>query len=311
MEGQFWRGRRVLITGGAGFLGSPIRRRLEDHGADLTLPRSRDWDLRDWERCRLLVEEARPQVVIHCAVDGGGIGYMRANPGSVFTNNVRMNTHILQASMELGVEKFVGVSSVCAYPRDAPIPMREEDIWSGYPEPSNAAYGLTKRMMMEQGQAYAEQYGFSSVFPMPVNLYGPGDDFGHERSHVVPALIRKCLEAREAQGERVEVWGSGKATRELLYVEDCAEAVVWMAEHLERVEPVNVGTGRETSIRELATLVAEACDYGGELVFDASKPDGQPRKCLDLSRIRQWCDWEAVVPLEEGLKRTVDWYLSR
>jgi GDP-L-fucose synthase len=299
-----------MVTGGAGFLGSPISSRLEALGADLTVPRSQEWDLRDWERCRLLLENARPQVVIHCAVDGGGIGYMRANPGSVYTNNVRMNTHILQASMESGVEKFVGVSSVCAYPRDAPIPMREEDIWTGYPEPSNAAYGLSKRMMMEQGLAYAQQYGFRAVFPMPVNLYGPGDDFGTERSHVVPALIRKCLEAKEAGRDQVEIWGSGKATRELLYVEDCAEAVVWMAEHLERVEPVNVGTGRETSIRELATLVAEACDFTGELVFDASKPDGQPRKCLDLGRVNEWCDWEAVVALEEGLKRTVDWYLS-
>jgi GDP-L-fucose synthase len=307
----YWAGRRVLVTGGGGFLGSHIVDRLRAAGAEVSAPRSKDYDLRERPQVDRMLAELAPQVVIHAAVDGGGIGYMRCHSGSVYLNNTLMNTHLLDACYRAQIEKFVGVSSVCAYPRDAPVPMREEDLWEGYPEPTNAAYGLSKKMMMEHGKAYREQYGFSSVFPMPVNLYGPRDHFDPERSHVVPALIRKCVEARERGEDHIVAWGTGRATRELLYVEDCADAVVLAAERLDRSEPFNVGTGRETPVKELVEKVAAACGYRGEIRWDTSKPDGQPRKCLDVSRAREWLGWEAQVSLEEGLRRTVEWYLER
>jgi len=236
---------------------------------------------------------------------------MRAHPGRIVYNNLCMNTHVLHGAYEAGAEGFVGVSSVCAYPRDAQMPLREAALFSGYPEPSNAGYGLSKRMMMEMGRAYSQEYGFRSLFPMPVNLYGPRDDFSPERSHVVPALIRRFLQAEEEGLEEVVVWGSGKATRELLYVEDCADAIFAMARNGESVEPVNIGTGIETSVADLAQAVAQACGYSGRLVFDASKPEGQPRKCLDTSRARHELGWSAKVDLAEGLGRTVAWYRSQ
>jgi GDP-L-fucose synthase len=302
--------KRVLLTGGGGFLGGHLKKRLEEAGARITAPSSGDCDLRDGKACQSLFEDARPEVVFHCAVDGGGIGYMRANPGSVLTHNTLMNTHVLQGALATGVERFVGVSSACVYPRDASVPMREEDIWTGYPEPSNAAYGLSKRLLMELGGAFHQQHGFSCVFPVPANLYGPGDDFEPMRSHVVAALIRRFVEATAAGQESVEIWGSGEATREFLYVEDCADALLALATGWKSPEPVNVGTGVETSIRELATRIAEAAGYGGRLEFNAEKPDGQPRKSLDLSRLQAGLDWRAQVDLAEGLKRTVAWYCS-
>jgi len=308
---DFWRDKRVLVTGGAGFLGSFIVDRLRAGGAQVALPRSKEYDLRRRDDVDRMLDVYNPSVVIHAAVDGGGIGYMRHFPGSVYTNNTLMNTLLLDGCYRAGVAKFVGVSSVCAYPRDAPVPMREEDLWDGYPEPTNAAYGLSKKMMMEQGKAYKQQYGYTSVFPMPVNLYGPRDHFDPERSHVVPALIRKCVEAREAGADHIVAWGTGKATRELLYVEDCADAVLRAAEVFDRPDPINIGTGRETPVKELVETVAAVCGFEGEIRWDTSKPDGQPRKCLDVSRARDWLGWEASVSLEEGLKRTVEWYLSR
>jgi len=308
---DFWRDKRVLVTGGAGFLGSFIVDRLRAGGAVVALPRSKEYDLRRREDVDRMLSVYAPAMVIHAAVDGGGIGYMRHYPGSVYTNNTLMNTLLLDGCHRAGVEKFVGVSSVCAYPRDAPVPMREEDIWDGYPEPTNAAYGLSKKMMMEQGKAYKQQYGYCSVFPMPVNLYGPRDHFDPERSHVVPALIRKCIDAREAGADHIVAWGTGRATRELLYVEDCADAVLRTAEVFDRPDPINIGTGRETPVKELVETVAAVCGFEGEIRWDTSKPDGQPRKCLDVSRAREWLGWEAKVTLEEGLKRTVEWYLSR
>lgn len=302
-----WAGRSVLVTGGAGFLGSHVVERLVAAGATVHTSRSADHDLRRADACAALLAETRPQVVIHCAVDGGGIGYMRANPATIYTNNVLMNTHLLHAAWAAGVEKFCGVSSVCAYPRDAPIPMREADVWTGYPEPTNAAYGLSKRMMVEQGRAYRQQHGLRSCFPMPVNLYGPRDEFDPARSHVVPALIRKCLEARAAGDDHVVAWGTGTATRELLYVEDCADAVVLMAERVDDPDAINLGTGVETSVRELVETVAGACGYDGEIRWDTTRPDGQPRKCLDVSRARDALGWTARVPLAEGLARTVAW----
>ena len=302
-----WSGRRVLVTGGRGFLGSFVVERLQQAGAEVAAPSSASFDLRDPDACRRLMASLRPEVVIHCAVDGGGIGYMREHPASVYRNNILMNTHLIHACWEAGVERFCGVSSVCVYPRDAPVPMREEDVWTGYPEPTNATYGLSKRMMVEQGKAYAQQYGFRCCFPMPVNLYGPRDDFEPSRSHVVPALIRKCLEAREQGLDHIVAWGTGRATRELLYVEDCADAVVLMAERVDDPEPINLGTGVETSVRDLVETVAAACDYRGEIRWDTTKPDGQPRKCLDVSRAQERFGWRPRVDLAEGLRRTVEW----
>lgn len=302
-----WNDLPVLVTGGAGFLGSFVVERLQARGARVVVPRSRDVDLRSLEACLDLWRQVRPQVVIHCAVDGGGIGYMRENPYSIGFHNLQLNLNTLHASLTTGVEMYVGVSSVCAYPRDTPVPMREADLWSGYPEPTNATYGLSKRMMMDLGLAARQQHGFNAVFPMPVNLYGPRDDFSLERSHVVPALLRRFLEAREQGLEEVVAWGTGEATRELLYVEDCADAVVLAAERLDRPDPVNLGTGVEVKVRDLVESVARATGYQGRIVWDRSKPDGQPRKCLDVSRAREWLGWQARVGLEEGLERTVQW----
>ena len=304
---SFWGGLRVVVTGGSGFLGSFVVDRLREAGAEVRTFRSSQYDLRSAEACDALMAEARPQVVVHCAVDGGGIGYMRAHPASIYTNNVLMNTNVFHAAWAAGVERFCGVSSVCAYPRDAPVPMREGDVWTGYPEPSNAAYGLSKRMMVEQGIAYRQEHGFQSCFPMPVNLYGPRDEFDPERSHVVPALIRKCLHAKRSGQDHVVAWGTGRATRELLYVEDCADAVIKMAERVVEPEAINLGTGVETTVRELVETVAAVCGFTGEIRWDTTKPDGQPRKCLDVSRARERFDWSAQVSLEEGLARTVTW----
>jgi GDP-L-fucose synthase len=303
----FWGGQRVLVTGGSGFLGSFVVERLQGAGAEVRTFRSAEFDLRSPDACAALLADARPQVVVHCAVDGGGIGYMRAHPASIYTNNVLMNTNLLHASWAAGVERFCGVSSVCAYPRDAPVPMREDDVWTGYPEPSNAAYGLSKRMMVEQGLAYYQEHGFQCCFPMPVNLYGPRDEFDPARSHVVPALIRKCLAAQVAGDDHVIAWGTGTATRELLYVEDCADAVIRMAERVTEPVAINLGTGVETSVRELVETVAAVCGFTGEIRWDTTRPDGQPRKCLDVSWARERFDWTARVDLADGLARTVAW----
>ena len=305
-----WADRRVVVTGGAGFLGSFLVERLEAAGAVVTVPRSSSCDLRDPAACARLMADAAPSVVIHAAVDGGGIGYMRAHPASVYRNNTLMNTSLLHAAWEAGVERFVGVSSICAYPRDARMPMREEEVFLGYPEPSNAAYGLTKRGLMEMGRAYHQEHGFTCVFPMPVNLYGPRDCFDPARSHVVPALIRRFEEARLAGTDEVVCWGTGRQTRELLYVEDCADAVLLAAERIDTPEPFNLGTGVETTVRSLAEKIAAAVGYEGRIGWDTTKPDGQPRKCLDVSRARDWMGWEAQVDLAEGLARTVAWYRS-
>lgn len=299
---------RVVVTGGAGFLGSHVVDRFRARGDEVVVPRSATHDLRRREACRRLLAEARPELVVHCAVNGGGIGYMREHPGSVLYDNVTMGTELLEACRVAGVGKFVGVSSVCAYPRVVPMPMREESLFQGYPEPNNATYGLSKRMLMEQGKAYRQQYAFTSVFPMPTNLYGPRDEFDPQRSHVVPALIRKCLEARDRGDDHITAWGTGSATRELLFVEDCADAIVAMADRWDDPAPVNIGNGQEFTIKELVETVADVCGFEGEVRWDTSKPDGQPRKCLDTSRARDGFGWEAQVDLRQGLARTVAWY---
>jgi GDP-L-fucose synthase len=303
--------KRVLVTGGAGFLGSCVVARLRDEGCRaITVPRSRDSDLVQEAAVERLYESARPEVVIHLAAQVGGIGANRASPGRFFYDNVMMGTLLMEYARRHGVEKFVGIGTVCAYPKHAPVPMREESLWDGYPEETNAPYGLAKKMLLVQAQAYREQYGFNAIFLLPVNLYGPGDNFDPASSHVIPALIRKCVEAREAGRAEVVVWGTGKAKREFLYVEDAAEAVVLATARYDRPEPVNVGAGFEIAIGELAEKIAALTGFDGRLVWDASKPDGQPRRCLDTSRAARHFGFRARTSFDDGLARTVRWYLA-
>lgn len=302
--------KKVLVTGGAGFLGQHVVARLTELGCrDLALPRSADYDLTRGEDVERLLDRERPQVILHLAARVGGIGANRLNPGSFFYSNLMMGVQLVEAARQRGVEKFLAVGTICSYPKYTPVPFREDDLWNGYPEETNAPYGLAKKMLIVQLQAYRQQYGFNGVNVMVVNLYGPGDNFDLETSHVIPALIRKCIEARE-RGEKVlKVWGTGKPTREFLYVEDAARAIIRAAEVLETSEPVNIGSGREVPIGELVHLIASRTGFRGELVFEADKPDGQPRRCLDVQRAKQLLGFEATTGLTEGLDRTIAWYL--
>lgn len=303
------RDKRILVTGGSGFLGGHVVARLRQIGCrHLITPRSREYDLtREADVYRLLQTE-RPQVVLHLAAKVGGIGANRKHPGTFLYQNLVMGTHLIEASRRLGVEKFVMVGTICAYPKFTPVPFKETDLWNGYPEETNAPYGLAKKILLAQLQAYKQEFGFNGVNVLLVNLYGPGDNFDLESSHVIPALIRKCIEAQE-RGDRVlPVWGTGRPTREFLYVEDAAEALVRAAEVLETPEPVNVGSGQEISIAELARLIAEKTGFRGEIRFDPTMPDGQPRRCLDVTRAKAWLGFEARTPLEVGLDKTIAWY---
>jgi GDP-L-fucose synthase len=306
---DFWQNRRVVVTGGAGFLGSYVVKRLEDAGCSaIFVPRSAEYDLRDHTAIKRLYEKANPDLVIHLAAVVGGIGANRENPGKYFYDNLMMGVSLIEEARRHGVEKFVALGSVCSYPKFTPVPFREEDLWNGYPEETNAPYGLAKKMMLVQSQAYREQYGFNSIFLLPVNLYGKGDNFDLHSSHVIPALIRKCVEAIERGASHIEVWGSGKATREFLYADDCARGILLAAERYNSSEPVNLGAGFEISISDLAKLIAKLAGFTGEFVWDASKPDGQPRRFLDTSRAKESFGFTAAVSFEEGLKQTIDWY---
>jgi GDP-L-fucose synthase len=302
-------GTAVLVTGGAGFLGSSLVRTLEKHGLgreNIRVPRSRDLDLRRWENCVAAVQDV--DLVIHLAAKVGGIGYNMANPGSLFYDNAVMGIQLMEAARQAGVAKFVAVGTICAYPKFTPVPFREEDLWEGYPEETNAPYGLAKKMLLVQAQAYRQQYGFNAIYLLPVNLYGPGDNFDPASSHVIPALIKKFVEAVETGAERVEVWGTGAASREFLYVDDAAEGIALAAERYDKPAPVNLGAGFEITIRDLADLIADLTDFAGEIVWDTSKPDGQPRRCLDVSRAEREFGFRAKTGFEDGLKETIAWY---
>ena len=300
---------RVVVTGGAGFLGSYVVDKLRARGCkDIIVPRKADYDLVRIEAVRKLFEDTRPELVIHLAAIVGGIGANRVNPGRYFYDNLMMGVQLIEEARLSGIKKFVATGTICAYPKFTPVPFKEEDIWNGYPEETNAPYGLAKKMMLAQSQAYREQYGFNSIFLLPVNLYGPRDNFDLETSHVIPALIRKCVEAKQLGAEHIVCWGNGTATREFLHAEDCAEGILLAAEKYDKSDPVNLGAGFEVSIKELAEKIAELCDYRGRIVWDTSKPDGQPRRCLDTSRAFSNFGFRAQVPFEEGLRQTIQWY---
>lgn len=304
-----WSGRRVMVTGGTGFLGTHVLGRLADAGArEVFVPRKADYDLRDRTAVDRAFRDGRPDLVLHLAGVVGGIGANRERPGTFFYDNAIMGLHVVEASRVAGVEKLVTIGTVCAYPKYAPVPFREDDLWNGYPEETNAPHGLAKKMLLVQTQAYRAQYGFNGIHLLLVNMYGPGDNFDPHSSHVIAALIRKCVEARDGVKPYVEVWGTGAATREFLYVEDAAEAVVLASERYDDPDPVNIGTGTEISIRELAELIAELTRYRGELRWDRTKPDGQPRRALDTSRARERFGFVARTSFREGLRRTVEWY---
>jgi len=306
---RFGDGMEVLVTGGAGFLGSSLVRTLERHGftkESIRVPRSRDLDLRRWEDCVTAVQGV--DLVIHLAAKVGGIGYNMANPGSLFYDNAIMGVQLMEAARQAGVTKFVAVGTICAYPKFTPVPFREENLWNGYPEETNAPYGLAKKMLLVQAQAYRQQYGFNAIYLLPVNLYGPGDNFDPASSHVIPALIKKFVEAVESGAKSVEVWGTGAASREFLYVDDAAEGIALAAERYDKPDPVNLGAGFEVTVRDLATLIADLAGFEGEIAWDTAKPDGQPRRCLDVSRAEQEFGFRAKVDFREGLERTIAWY---
>ena len=301
----------VLVTGGAGFLGSFLVEQLKEKGVNeenMRIPRSRDTDLRRWENCVEVVSDI--DIVIHLAARVGGIGYNQKYPATLFYDNAIIGIQMMEAARQEGIEKFVAVGTICAYPKFTSVPFKEEDLWSGYPEETNAPYGLAKKMMLVQSQAYRQQYGFNSIYLLPVNLYGPRDNFNPESSHVIPALIKKIFDAKESGKDYIIVWGTGKATREFLYVEDATEGIILAAERYNKGYPVNLGSGFEISIKDLVELIAEIIGFDREIRWDTSKPDGQPRRCLDVSKAKQEFEFEARVDFGEGLEKTIEWYLA-
>ncbi len=304
-----WANKNVVVTGGAGFLGSHVIEKLYESGCkNVIVPRSKDYDLRDRDAILKLYKDARPHLVIHLAAVVGGIGANRANPGRFFYDNAVMGIQLMEYARQFGVEKFVTVGTVCAYPKFSPVPFKEEDLWNGYPEETNAPYGLAKKMMLVQAQAYRAQYGFNAIYLLPVNLYGPRDNLDLETSHVIPALIRKCVEARDSGRPQIVLWGDGSPTREFLYVEDAAEGILLATERYNESEPVNLGTGEEITIRDLAEMIAVEVGFSGCIVWDNSKPNGQPRRCLDVSRAKRLFGFQATHRLQEGIPKTVAWF---
>ena len=309
---DFWSGQRYVVTGGAGFLGSHVTRQMRERGVRyLFVPRSGEYNLTREEAVIRLYREARPEVVIHLAAVVGGIGANRENPGRFFYENLMMGAQLIEQARLFGVKKFVAVGTICSYPKFTPVPFKEEDLWNGYPEETNAPYGLAKKMLLVQSQAYRQQYGFNSIFLLPVNLYGPGDNFDPSSSHVIPALIKKCMDAIRNREEEIVVWGTGKATREFLYVEDCAEAILLATERYDRSDPVNIGAGFEISIKDLAELIAEISGFHGRIIWDHTKPDGQPRRMLDTARAFLEFGFKAKTQFREGLKKTIEWYRKK
>jgi GDP-L-fucose synthase len=301
--------KRIVVTGGSGFLGKFVVRRLEEKGVkDIFVPRSREYNLAEISAVQKLYRDARPDIVIHLAAVVGGIGANRENPGKFFYENLMMGVQMLEQGRLQGIEKFVALGTVCAYPKFTPVPFKEEDIWSGYPEETNAPYGLAKKMLLVQSQAYRQQYDFHSIFLLPANLYGPGDNFDPKTSHVIPALIKKALEAKSRGDGYIDVWGTGKATREFLYVEDAAEGIVLAAEKYDKSEPVNLGAGFEISIQELVGLICKLVDFNGKIHWDKSQPDGQPRRMLNIDKAKKEFGFQAKTGLEKGLKQTIAWY---
>ncbi len=315
MISEFWRGKRVIVTGGAGFLGSYVTRRLRERGAtDIFVPRIEDYNLVDGNEIRRMYANALrgiaadAVILIHLAANVGGIGANREHPAEFFYDNLMMGVELMHQAHQNGIGKFVAIGTVCAYPKFTPVPFKEENLWNGYPEETNAPYGLAKKMMLVQAQAYRQQYGFNAIFLLPVNLYGPGDNFNLATSHVIPALIRKAVEARENNRPQLLLWGDGTPTREFLYVEDAADGIVAAAEKYDGAEPVNLGSGYEISIQDLAGLITRLTGYEGTIVWQTEKPNGQPRRGLDISRANDYFGWRAKMPFEEGIRRTIAWF---
>ena len=302
--------KKILVTGGAGFLGSHIVEKLLEKGVpreNVFAPLSRNFDLRKWENCQKVV--AGQDIVIHLAAKVGGIGFNQEHPAELFYDNLMMGVQMMEAARQVGVEKFVAIGTICAYPKFTQVPFKEEDLWNGYPEETNAPYGLAKKMMLVQAQAYRQQYSFNAIYLLPVNLYGPGDNFNPQSSHVIPALIKKVADTKKEGKNFIEVWGTGKATREFFYVEDAAEGVVLATEKYDKPDPINLGSGMEISIKDLTELIAKLMDFKGEIQWDTSKPDGQPRRCLDTSKAEKEFGFKAQTNFEEGLRKTIEWWL--
>ena len=308
----FWTHQRVLVTGGGGFLGSYVVDKLLKRGCkDVFIPRSKDYDLRSLPAIISLFNETHPDIVLHLAAQVGGIGANRERPGEFFYNNLIMGAQLMEQARLFGVEKFVAIGTICAYPKFTPVPFKEEHLWDGYPEETNAPYGLAKKMLLVQSQAYRQQYGFNSIFLLPVNLYGPGDNFNPALSHVLPALIKKCIDAIENHKDEIVCWGDGSPTREFLYVEDAAEGILLATQKYNKSEPVNLGAGFEISINDLVNMIARQTGFKGRVLWDKSKPNGQPRRLLDTIKAEKEFGFKAIVGFEDGIKKTIDWYISK